>query len=262
MKFTNKIILITGASSGIGYELAKQLADQKCKLALLARSKDVLDKLAEELKDTSSAIITIRCDVTDKQNVFSSFNEVINTFGGIDIAILNSGTSQRATIDNFNSGQGEETYKVNVFGLIYGVEALLPQLKKQRSGMIVGVSSLADARGYPKSSFYCSSKAAASTFLESIRVEMKKYNVKVLTVKPGFVKTPMTDKNEFYMPLLMPVEKGVKIILKGIRKEKSLIRFPFALTAATQIVHLLPNRIYDFLAYRHYKSLSNVKSRI
>ncbi len=95
--------------------------------------------------------------------------------------------------------------------------------------------------------FYCASKAAASIYLEGLRVELKKYGIKVITVKPGFVKTPMTDVNEFKMPFLMPADKAAKIILKGIKKEKRIIQFPFPTVIASKLIGLMPNFLYDYL---------------
>ena len=123
--------------------------------------------------------------------------------------------------------------------------------------MIVGVSSLADARGYAQSGFYCSSKSAATKLLESVRVELKPHNIKVLTVKPGFVKTPMTDKNEFHMPFLMDVDKAAKIILKGIKKEKRIIQFPFPIVISSRLIRILPNFLFDWLSTRQLPQRSD-----
>ncbi len=250
MELTGKNILLTGASSGIGFELAKVLAAEKCKLALLNRRTDITEKLAEELTNSECEVISINCDVTKQNQVQAAIDQVINKFGKIDIAILNSGISGRSSINKFSPESAKQIFDVNVFGIFNCVKAILPIYIKQESGMIVGVSSLAEVRGFPKSGVYCASKAAASIFLESIRVELKKYNIKVLTVKPGFVKTPMTDKNEFKMPFLINAHKAAKIILQGIKKEKRIIHFPFPIVFSTKLLRILPNSIFDFLAGR------------
>lgn len=247
MELRNKKIILTGASSGIGYELAKQLAKEGVNLALLARRKNVLDSLAEELKKYHSQIITVECDVSDKNSVHNAFNEVKERFEHIDIVILNSGTSARNNIQNLDTTKADNVYGVNILGLIYCIKEILPDFIQRKEGCIVGVSSLSDVRGFPKSGIYTSSKAAASTFLESIRVELKKYNLKVITVKPGFVRTPMTDKNEFHMPFLMNVEKAAKIIIKGIKNEKRVIQFPIPIVLATKIIRIMPDFLFDFL---------------
>jgi short-subunit dehydrogenase len=168
----------------------------------------------------------------------------------IDIAILNAGTSYRTDITEFNSKHAEEIFGVNVMGIVYWIEQLLPQMMNRKNGMIVGTSSLADSRGHAKSEFYCASKAAVTKILEGLRVELHPYNVKVITVKPGFVKTPMTDKNKFKMPFIMPPEKAADIIIRGIEKEKPIIAFPPVLTFASWLGGILPSSIYEFFAKR------------
>ena len=143
--------------------------------------------------------------------------------------------------------EGEEVIKVNLLGLIYCVEELLHDFKKNRGGMIAGVTSLADSRGYPFSGYYSASKAGASHYLESLRVELKPFKIKVITVKPGFVRSAITDKNDFYMPLLMEPEKAADIIVKGIKKEKIIIQFPLPIVLGSKLLKIMPNRIYDFL---------------
>ena len=167
-------------------------------------------------------------------------------FVKIDIAILNSGTSYRMSIEKFNADHLEGTFNVNLMGIVNCLNELIPDFIRRKNGFIVGVSSLAESRGFPRSAAYCSTKAAVSIFLESIRIELKKYNVKVITVKPGFVKTPMTEKNEFYMPFLMDVGKASKIILNGIIKEKSIIQFPLPIVIAAKLLKFLPDKLFDY----------------
>ena len=254
MELTNKNIILTGASSGIGYTLAKLFAREKCNLALLARRKNILDSLANELKIFGNKIIPIECDVSQKESVARAYSQIKESLGEIDIAILNSGVSYRMRIEEFDSSKGEKIFGANFMGIVYFVEQLLPDFIKNRKGTIVGVSSLADSRGYPRSTFYSASKAAATKFLESLRLELKKYNIKVITIKPGFVRTPMTDKNEFFMPFLIDVEKAAKIILKGIKKEKRIIQFPFPIVLGSKFLSIIPDSFYDFLMSKQLPS--------
>jgi len=247
MNLNKKVILLTGASSGIGYTLAKSLPKENCSLALLSRRKNTLDELVAEIKSERVKALSYKCDVGNIDEVKKTFNQIKNDFGRIDIAILNAGTSHRADVKNYSVEIAKNIFDVNVFGIVNFVEQLLPDFIQRKEGMIVGVTSLAEARGFPKSGFYNASKSAASLLLESLRVELKPYNIKVLTVKPGFVRTPMTDKNDFHMPSLMDVDRAAKIIIKGIKKEKHIIQFPLTTVIGSKIAKLLPDRLFDYL---------------
>ena len=250
MNFTNKVVLLTGASSGIGYSLAKSLPKENCSLALLSRSKNTLDELVTDIKNDGAKALSYKCDVGNLDEVKHAFERIKNDFGRIDIAILNAGVSHRADVKNYSVEIARNIFDVNVFGIINFVEQLIPDFIQRKEGMIVGVSSLAEARGFPKSGFYNASKSAASLMLESLRVELKPYNIKVLTVKPGFVRTPMTDKNDFQMPFLMDVDKAAKIIIDGIKKEKHIIQFPLTTVIGSKIIKLLPDWLFDYLMKR------------
>lgn len=249
MNLKNKVILITGASSGIGEAVAKKFAEEGALLALTARRKDIIDRIAQQL-EVKTRVASYKCDVTNTEEVRNVYRQIKIDFGKIDIAFLNSGVSFRSSVKEFSSEKAKQTFDTNVLGLINFVEVLLPDFMSERNGVIVGVSSLADSRGFPKSGFYCASKAAASIFLESLRIELKPYNVKVITVRPGFVKTPMTDKNEFFMPLLMEPEKAAKIIVNGIKKEKRIIQFPLLISLAVRILRIIPDSLFEYLASR------------
>jgi short-subunit dehydrogenase len=248
MHFQNKVVVLTGASTGIGYSLAKLLPRENCSLALLARRKYLLDELVEKHSLNKNLTKTFQCDVAVRENVKSAFDEIKKYFGRIDIAILNAGTSYRASIENYSALGAKETFEVNALGIVNCVEQLLADFMKRKEGMIVGVSSLSDARGFPQSGFYSASKSAATFLLESLRIELKPYKIKVITVKPGFVKTPMTDKNEFYMPLLMDVDKAAGIILNGIKKEKRIIQFPFPTAFGSRLLRIMPDLLFEWLA--------------
>ena len=197
-----------------------------------------------------SKILSYKCDVGNIDEVRNTFNQVKNDFGKIDIAILNAGASHRVDVNEYSAEIAREIFDANTFGIINCVEQLLPDFIQRKEGMIVGVSSLAEVRGFPKSGFYNASKSAASLLLESLRIELKPFNVKVITVKPGFVRTPMTDKNEFHMPFLMDVDKAAKIIIDGIKKEKQIIQFPLPTVIGSKIVKFMPDWLFDYLMSR------------
>lgn len=253
MNLKNKTILITGASSGIGYALAKQLAQENCNIILIARRKEILDCLAEKIKTNNNYVLTYQCNIGNKNEIDNVFEELYKKIEQIDIAILNAAVNNRMNATNCDSNLADETFKVNVLGMIYFIENLLKDFLPRKSGMIVGVSSIADVRGFPNSGLYCASKAAVSTFLESIRIELKPHNVKVITVRPGFVQTPMVENNNFKMPFLLNVEKAAAIIVKGLKKEKKIIQFPLGTVIGGEIIRLLPNLIFDFIFSKQIK---------
>lgn len=259
MLLSGKSVLITGASSGIGYAVAKRLVNENCKIAILSRRDDRLREFASKYKNDRNMILPLHCDISNKEDVFSAYNTIIKEFGGIDIAILNAGTSYRIDAEDFSAEKGEEVLSVNLTGKFYFLEKLIPSFIEKRNGMIVGVSSLADARGFPRSAFYNASKAAFSKLLESLRIELKAYGIKIITVRPGFVKTPMTDKNEFYMPFLMEVEKAADIIVKGIKKEKRIIQFPLPTVISTKIIEIMPDSMFEYFTGKHLEGLKKKK---
>ncbi len=250
MKLENKNILITGASSGIGEALAGKLAKSN-NLILVARNYEKLKLIKEQNETGKYKIFPVQCDVSKKTEVEEAYVKIKKKFTAVDVAILNSGVSYRMKVEKFNSGLAEEIFGTNVMGIIYWVEQLIKDFVRERKGTIVGVSSLAGNRGYSGSSFYSASKAAVSIYLEGLRNELKKYNVKVLTVKPGFVKTPMTDKNKFPMPFIISPEKAAGYIIRGIEKGKKIIAFPLPMVLIVKFIGALPVSVYDFLASKN-----------
>ncbi len=162
MNLSGKSILLTGASSGIGYHMAIALAKENCRIALLARSMDKLKEIAETAGTSDNIILPIQCDVSKKEEVNAAVGKVLEEFGSLDILILNAGTSYRLDAEDFSAEKGEEIIKVNLTSKFYFLEKLIPHFISKKSGMIVGVSSLADTRGFPRSGFYNASKAGFS----------------------------------------------------------------------------------------------------
>ena len=173
MKLPGKTILLTGASSGIGYQLAAALAKENCKLAILARRTEKLNEIVQTYSTPQNTILPITCDVSRKEEVNAAVNNVLQKFGTIDVLILNAGTSSRTDAEDFSADKGEEIISVNLTSNFYFLEKLIPHFIEKKSGMIAGVSSLADTRGYPRSGFYNASKAGFSKLLESLRIELK-----------------------------------------------------------------------------------------
>lgn len=248
MELQGKTIILTGASSGIGLALGRLLAKERVYLALLARREDILKRVAEEEKNSGSVILPLKCDVSSQDDVKKACREVKARFGKVDIAVLNAGLAYRGGVVPFDAAAGRKIFEVNVFGLIDFIGELLPDFKQRGEGLIVGVSSLADSRGFPRNGFYSASKSAVTFILDALRVELKKQNIKVMTVKPGFVRSEMTAANDFKMPFIVSAEKAAALILKGIKKEKKYVQFPFAMWASSKAIKFMPNFLYEPIA--------------
>ena len=243
-KFKN--VVIFGASQGIGKALVQEYAGAGCTLVLLSRNGESIAELCAGLCAENKPAFSLKCDITDAKSVIAGVNFALDKLETIDLVIINSGVGGPNWMESFSSEQFRQTFEVNTFGIAHVLEVVVPLMKKQGYGTIAGVTSLADVRGYGGSSSYSASKAAASILLEAARVELKKDNIRVITVRPGFVKTEMTDKNEFKMPLLMQPDKAARIIRRGIESGRSIVQFPFPIVMATRFIKFLPNWIFDW----------------
>ena len=233
--------VITGASSGIGAAMARELSRRGHALVLLARRADLLDALARELPNA----IAIPCDVTDRAAV----HDAVARAGDVDVAIANAGMGITGWATK-TIGDAEQMMRVNYFGMLYLFEAVIPRMMERRSGRFAGIASLAGLRGLPTATGYSASKAAMQTFLEGARIEMKKFGVKVTTVNPGFVDTEMTQKNKFKMPFLMNADRAAKVIIDGIERGAPVVEFPRVMSMLTRAARHMPNAIYDGILVR------------
>jgi short-subunit dehydrogenase len=239
------VALITGASSGIGFEMARQLARAGTKVALVARRKDLLDGLAGEIRSAGGTALAIPCDVRERMPMHAAVAEAARELGPIDLLIVNAGVGHIIHADSFDAALFEDTIRTNLMGPVYAVEAALPSMMTRHSGHIVGVSSLAAYRGFPTTHAYCASKSALNAFLEGLRAEISEYGVRVTTVCPGFVRTPMTVKNSGAMPFLLEPHEAARRILRAVRAGRRVYNFPWPMAALMTLVRLLPAGVLD-----------------
>jgi len=237
-------VLITGASSGIGSALARELANHGCRLFLVARRLERLEALARDLDTTGVEVGYAWCDVADESSVRQAARQLEEQFGGVDVVILNAGIGGRFDVRNFRAADVEQVIKVNYLGAVYWLEHTLPYLVKQQAGAVVGISSLAAVRGLPGSGAYSASKAALSTFLESLRLELRPLGIHVLTVEPGFVRTEMTAGLKS-MPFMLEAGDAARRIVRALRRRRAVLRFPLVPAAAMRLIGLLPVAVYD-----------------
>jgi len=232
-------------------------------MALFARRGDLLEKLASELRGLSACaeVIVQVGDVRDRARVHAAVGECEARFGGIDVLLLNAGIGDSLFPDKFSAELVERITQVNYFGAVYAIEAALPGMLERRSGTIVGVSSIGAVRGFPTAAPYCASKAALTSFLESLRLDLWGRGVKVITVSPGFIKTPLTDRNRFPMPFLQPADRAAKRIIDGILRGKREIHFPRRLTVPMKLLRCLPGFLFDLLLSRTVRGKGYRKDR-
>jgi short-subunit dehydrogenase len=237
-------VLITGASSGIGYALALELASRGCRLFLLARRKDHLDMLINEIDQPEIDHQAHICDVSDLLQV-RQVSAKIRQSAHIDTLILNAGVAgRRFDMLNIDTENISNLFGVNFFGAIAFIQEFLPEMAAKGSGLIAVTSSLAGYRGMPKAAPYSSSKAALNTFMSSLRIDLLDTGIHVTVISPGFIKTPLTDKNDFYMPFMISAQKAAKIIADGLGTRKIEIHFPKRLSWPAKISRLLPENIW------------------
>jgi len=238
-----KTVLITGASSGIGRELAVQLAAKNNRLLLVARREERLRELVQSLPEDQDHRIYV-CDVSVQKEVESVCQRITGEGIDIDVLLLNAGVSGKFLVDDFDMENFRNIFEVNFFGVVYFVKYLLPGMLKRNSGTVAAVSSLAGYRGMPKSAPYAASKAALSNFIESLRIDLWKTGINCVLISPGFVVSEMTAKNRFTMPFMMETGKAVRRIIRGLEKEKPEICFPLCMTVFAKISRLLPYHLY------------------
>ena len=243
MSENQKKIWITGASSGIGKALAEKFASEGWKVAASARRKEILDKMSSH-----ENIFSYPLDVTNQDQIKISFKKIIEDFNGLDLCVFSSGTYDPKLEQEINVKQNKFVMETNFFGVLYCINAVENYFKNKKNGHISIVSSVAAYRGLPNSSGYGPSKAALTNLTESLYFDFKKHNVRISLVSPGFIKTPLTDKNEFPMPFIKSPEFAAEKMFNGLTKSKAFeIHFPKALTILLKIFRVLPYKIYLFL---------------
>ncbi|MEK9731815.1 MAG: SDR family NAD(P)-dependent oxidoreductase [Pelagibacteraceae bacterium] len=240
-------VLIIGGTFGIGYELSKKYLGKVQNLIILGRSEERFNQINEELKSPETKVYTKKLDVTSISETSRVLRQVINDTKKIDLVIYSSGFYKPNNTFDVDLDLYRKTIEVNFLGLINVMSIILPLFKKQQSGHVAMISSLAGFFGLPNSSGYGPSKAAMMNYSESIYNDCKKNNIDVSIINPGFVKTRLTDQNKFEMPFLMSAEKAADIIYKGLKKKKYDITFPFMMSLIFKTLKILPKPIFLFL---------------
>src|SRR3954471_23229729 len=239
--FVNQVAVVTGASSGIGWALARALAAEHCKVGLVARRADKLAALAAEIEKAGGTVAFAPADVSERDATVAAIRDLAARLGPIDLLIANAGVGAPTVLEPFNVGDLEKMYRVNVLGVIYAIEAVLPEMLRRGRGHLAAVSSLAAYRGLPGESGYTSSKAALNNFMEGLRIQLRGRGIAVTTICPGFVRTPMTEVNQFKMPWLLEADEAARRMVGALRRKRKVYNFPWQMAVLMKITAWAPD---------------------
>ena len=239
-------VFITGASSGLGAALARQYASQGHVLGLLARRGERLRELVATLPGTHHLYVV---DVCDRQALHAAAEDFIQQVKRVDIVIASAGisagtlTEQKDDFEVFNA-----IFETNVMATVATFEPFVPHMKQARAGTLVGIASVAGVRGLPGAGAYSASKSAVTTYCESLRLELRPFDVGVVTIAPGYIKTEMTAKNPYSMPFLLDADVFATRAARAIARTDSYCVIPWQMGIVGKIMRVLPNWLYDKLA--------------
>ncbi len=245
----DKVVFLTGASSGIGSEMALQISRKGAILGLLARRREELEKLQSEIENAGGKARIFAVDVTDKDGVHEAANSLREEFGKIDMMIANAGIGGGAVhAKDIKPEDFAKVVNVNLIGAVNAITAVLPDMIVKNSGQLVAIASLAGFRGLPKSASYCASKAAMIALFESVRLDLLRTNIDVSIIQPGFIKTPLTAGREAQMPYLMELDVATNKMIRAIEKRQKFYAFPWQLASFVRLGKVFPAWLYDKIA--------------
>ncbi len=246
-------VFITGASSGIGSALARYYAGQNATLGLVARRSEQLNELAGAL--TTAGARKVSCyplDVTDSGALRAATEDFIAQNGAPDIVIANAGVSSGTVTECAEDLDViKRIFDVNLHGMAATFSPFIAAMQQRAADgqpeRLVGIASVAGIRGLPGAEAYSASKSAAITYLESLRLEMRASGIKVVTIAPGYIETPMTAINPYPMPFLLPADEAARRFARAIERGTSYTVIPWQMGIVAKILRLLPNWLYDRL---------------
>ncbi len=236
-------VIISGASSGIGEALARHYAAAQTTLGLISRRRAAVELPGE--------VVCYPLDVTDIPALAAAARDFIDRFGVPDLVIANAGVSVGTHGDELADIEKlRRVLDVNVAGMAATLAAFAPAMREAGRGTLCGVASVAGIRGIPGGGAYSASKAAAVTWLESLRAELHGSGVAVVCICPGYIDTPMTRVNRFRMPFLLPADEFARRMARAVAAKRSLAVIPWQMAIAAKLLKLMPDALYDRLAAR------------
>jgi len=254
MNLKHSRVWLTGASSGIGAALVDVLVARGARVAITARRVDRLEAAARR----HPGVLAVPGDVTDRDAVVDAARLIEAAWGGIDLAIFNAGGRSESTKDGFSAEPYVDTMTLNYFSVVYGLDAVLPGMIARGGGRIAAVASLAGYRGLPTAVAYGASKAAVIHLLEALRFGLAPKGVFVTVINPGFVRTPLTDRNQFDMPFLIDAGDAAERIVRGLEQDRKEIHFPPVFSWMVKLLRVLPYPLYEWVMMRWIARASRV----
>ncbi|MBN3760100.1 SDR family oxidoreductase [Burkholderia sp. Ac-20365] len=236
-------VFITGASSGIGEALAAEYARRGAILGLVARRGEALAAFQQSHPQNTISVYSV--DVRDADALAQAAQQFIAEYGCPDIVIANAGISRGAVTGHGDLQTFRDVMDVNYFGMVATFEPFAQAMIAARKGALVGVASVAGVRGLPGSGAYSASKSAATKYLEALRVEMRPLGVSVVTIAPGYIRTPMTAHNPYTMPFLMDADRFAAKVAEAITRKKRFAVFPWQMRLVAMLLHVAPRWLYD-----------------
>jgi short-subunit dehydrogenase len=249
MAFQDRVVLITGAASGIGRQLALTLAAEGARLAALDRQGPALEALAADLKGKPVACAV--ADVTDPAAVREAAARLESQLGPTDLLIASAGVGRETSATDFRAEDMAEVINVNLLGVVNSIAAVLPGMRERRRGHLAALSSLASYRGLPRMAGYCASKAGVNAVLDALRVELRPYNISTTTICPGWVRTPMTAPLDVPVSDMMDVGEAARRIVAALRARRAFVAFPAHDVRQARLLRYLPRAVSDWMAYRY-----------
>lgn len=259
--FRNKVVWLTGASSGIGEALALELSKRGALCMLTARREDKLEALCSDIEQKGGKAYAYSGDVTDLARMNAIAEAIKSEHGVIDLLIPNAGNHLESKPEDFSTKDYLYLMDLNYGGILRCMEAVLPQMKERGKGYIAGMASLAGFRGLPRAAAYGASKAAAIHFLESARYHLENEGIFVSIINPGFVRTPLTDKNDFYMPFLTEPDVAANAICDQLEKQRKEISFPIPFNWMLKFMRVIPYCVYEKVVKLLWKLQERAKEK-
>lgn len=259
MTLSGQVAVVTGAASGMGRALCHELARENVRLGLLDRDGEGLISLTADLRQKGAICCPIEVDVSDRNAVRAAFAALHSELGAVDLLVACAGITGATLVDDLAVEQTERIFRVNVLGVVYALEAVLPDMIARQRGHIVALSSLAGCRGMPFSAAYSASKAALMAYLESLRPPLRRRGIAVTTVLPGFVRTPLMANAPVQPPMkMMEPEAAARHILRAIRRRSRVYSFPWSTSLLLRVLQVLPPWLYDWCMARGAAHIPNI----